>query len=456
MIGNNDIFDDEELLAIANDDNDESSSSSSCHSSTESEDEENESSSRSRLPSPSPSLKGGGDDGNTNHQSGIDVVSGSETTLANNIQQTKQTKQTGETSPSNTQTASAPKGEDQENSASSSSSGSSSSDDNDDGFLESWFETEKQTLAAAQNTSLGVDMDEDQHSDTPIEEIDDDGENNEHNDKHSDTQIEKVANGKKEIIDHGNSKNEISLGDSVLQWISSATKSASSSSSNNLCGGVVALQHTTEDHEDDAANISHSHTSTTLRLRTTTTTTPTVNLRKRSRSGNDTTTAKAIIEEVALSSSLSSGSSTSKKMANKNKKCGRVVITQNVSDAERLSTPGAMVDCLARYDSHKGCYVLEMVDLLVDKIEPMSSSGAISRDEQKMSRHGKATATTTLAITGTPTEKKYVNRSSSSEMMSDPRLVARRAEDQLKKLKRGKGRLGSTANKKKKQKRKTG
>ena len=77
--------------------------------------------------------------------------------------------------------------------------------------------------------------------------------------------------------------------------------------------------------------------------------------------------------------------------------------------AER-STLGTMVDCIARYDATKGCYVLEIVDL---DVSASTFTGKSKDDERSPSEHTSAIA--------------------------DPRSRAKQAEKQVRKLKQGRG-----------------
>ena len=78
--------------------------------------------------------------------------------------------------------------------------------------------------------------------------------------------------------------------------------------------------------------------------------------------------------------------------------------------AER-STLGTMVDCIARYDATKGCYVLEIVDL---DVSASSITGKSKDDERSPSMEHPST-------------------------IADPRSRAKQAEKQVRKLKQGRG-----------------
>jgi len=390
MIGNSDIFDQEELLAIANDS--DGSSSPSCHSSASGSGSDEENS------SPIVSTKA---------EEEIDSVSSErkEETVPNNSRAgvagcaktadalTKNDKQT-EYPPSNSQSQTAPIAKDrgEEN-------GSLSSDDDSDddgGFLESWFESEKK-VSVAQST-LEKSTHDSIHEDEDIVEMVE-------TQKKDELETES-ADGGEENIEQQNEKNRIELGASVLQWVSSAKKSEGkkkrSQSSLHDNRGVVALQHN-HDEQDFISPTSM------LRL----TTTSLGNPRKRPRAGAEC--AEATLEEI----------SSSERMV----KCGKAAYASD--NAGNILAPGAMVDCLARYDFEKGCYVLEIVDLLVNKLEPSSKA---AQDEQIV-HQGKAA---TIA-------------NATSNKCFDPRSRAKRADDQIKKLKKGKGRAGPLKKRKQKQ-----
>lgn len=189
-----------------------------------------------------------------------------------------------------------------------------SSSDDDGGFLESWLEEEKKKSVSATQNILHV-------KGTKKEEEEDDDANQ--NDK----------------------RHTIHLGESILQWISS-----SKSSEGNI-SGIVGIQ---QNHNEQGA---FSSQSSTLHL-----TTSSSNDRKRSRTGpvgGDTVT----IEQIAANTP-----------EGKITKLGQIVRTSNTAE-EKASTPGAMVDCLARFDHQKKCYVLEIVDLLVNNLESTKSVG---------------------------------------------------------------------------------
>ena len=334
MIGNDDIFDEEELLAIAND-NDSCESSSCLSSFPGSEEERNPSllgdAKVQKMTSTSNQSNGIGDNKDDTLKIG-----------SNNISNTKEE--------SNKE-----------------SDGSSSSDD-DGGFLESWLEEEKaKSESATQNILQHGTADSGAKDDTT-------------------SQISGIKSTKKEEEENnankGNDKRHtIHLGESILQWISS-----SKSIEGNI-SGIVGIQQNRNEYEAFPP-------SSTLQLLTT----PPSNDRKRSRTGTvsgDTVTIKQI------SANTPEGKIT---------KLGQVVHASNAAE-EMALTPGAMVDCLARYDDQKQCYVLEIVDLLVNNLEPSKSEDA---------------------------NKTTTNDNHAGELLYNPLLSTKRAEAHVKKMKKRK------------------
>jgi hypothetical protein len=94
------------------------------------------------------------------------------------------------------------------------------------------------------------------------------------------------------------------------------------------------------------------------------------------------------------------------------------------SDDRRKS----MVDCLAIYDDKRKCYVLELVDMFIPNLKQMDQS----TQDLEWNNNQSAVDVTTTDVSN-----------------NDPRLLARRAEAQVKKLKRGKRKsVGEGGNKK--------
>ena len=95
-----------------------------------------------------------------------------------------------------------------------------------------------------------------------------------------------------------------------------------------------------------------------------------------------------------------------------------VKVTHTVSNVEGTTSVAALVDCLARYDPERGCYVLEMVDMLIETSESDAAECRPRMDGDSRNMMG----------------------GKQSGALMDPRSVAKRAEDQVKKMKRGRGR----------------
>lgn len=339
------IFNEEELLAIAND----GGSSISNFSGSE---EEKSDSSRLHSPSLVPDSKSS----TPNEKKGVAVSS--------------------DPSSSNKQSNNGfiPKECGKKNSGSSGSD--DPSDDDYDGFLESWFEKE--------NIAKKTKVEDDTHKDKDIE-----------------THVSTDGGRKK----RENEELKVELGASVLQWISSK-KSESGATAKSSANNIDAKTNYLLGEQKDVI----SRNSTLIIV-------PTENPRKRPRQGNEYTAAT--LEKDAP------GSMSEETV----RKCGKVLYA---SDAKRLSTPGVMVDCLARWDSRKGCYVLEMVDFVVKNLETLPPDAA--HREQTACKVDAVDATATIAAG--PCAKKSLHRS--TELL-DPRSIAKRAENQLQKLKRRKG-----------------
>ncbi|KAL7482824.1 hypothetical protein ACHAW6_008490 [Cyclotella cf. meneghiniana] len=84
----------------------------------------------------------------------------------------------------------------------------------------------------------------------------------------------------------------------------------------------------------------------------------------------------------------------------------------------------AMIDCLARYDPVKKCYILELVDMTVSNLHLRSG------DDYSEPNSNEGPAAMDTAGIASPKQPE--------PLIVDPRLRARRAEDQVRKLKRGK------------------
>ena len=278
MIGNSDIFDEEELRAIANDDS--SGQSSSC------------------------SSVGGGADQTENNDM---ICAPAPTQKVDSIRRLQLTNKHDEH-----QATTAVKGKE---------SDESSSDDG--GFLESWLEVEKRITTTQDSVATNV--------------------------KCSNMNIERNDTTSQE--EEGGNQHILLLGESALQWISSSAKKKKSEISNSNKCGIVGIKQNTDRQE------AFSRTST-LRLTKT-------SCKKRSHSGKET--SEATIEEVSANNDMMPS-------LERTVKRGRIID----------SSATGMVDCLARFDTRRKCYVLEVVDLLVGNLEPSSNASVIHKNDDKM------------------------------------------------------------------------
>lgn len=327
MLGNSDIFDEEELLAIANDGG---SSSASCHSSVGSEDD---GSCKSARDAPTKT----------------DTVDGSAPIHANE-QEKKDAAGDG------------------------SSSDDDDSDDDDGGFLE-WFQAEKKADEAKTATDHALDA---SNQDESVET-----QNEDHGSRTSDA----GEAGKKTAI-------PMHLGESVLRY--------RESSRGTHAFGVVAIQRESGEHAFNKTS--------TLHL-----TFPPENAgRKRQRVGNER--MQATLQEIITDDSARGAEK-------------RSCQVKYPSDAGR-SSASDMVDCLARYDPQRGCYVLEVVDLLVDNVRPFAEE---AQNAEQMSK---------IASDARDSDD-AVQQPSNPAGLFDIRSIAKRADDQIKSLRR-KGRAAST------------
>ena len=285
MIGNSDIFDEEELRAIANDDSSGQSSSCSSVGNAADQTENND-----MICAPAPTQK---------------------------VDSTRQLQLTNKHDEHQATTAVKGKESDE-----------SSSDDG--GFLESWLEVEKRTTSTTPNISQDSVATNVKCSINNIEQ--------------NDTTTSKEEEGGNQHI--------LQLGESALQWISlSAKKKKSEINNSNKCG-IVGIEH-----NHHVMQEAFSRTST-LRLTKT-------SCRKRSHSGKET--SEATIEEISANNDMMPSSE-------------RTVERGRIID----SSATGMVDCLARFDPRRKCYVLEVVDLLVGNLEPSLNVPVIHRNDDKI------------------------------------------------------------------------
>ena len=302
MIGHSDIFDEEELRAIANDDSGQSSSCSSV---------------------------GGGADQTENNDM---ICAPAPTQKVDSIRQLQLTNKHDEQ-----QATTAVKGKE---------SDESSSDDG--GFLESWLEVEKRTTSTTQKICVGDANKILSNGSKALKNL----VSHDYvatNVKCSNINIERNDTTSKE--EEGGYQHILLLGESALQWISSSAKKKKSEISNSNKCGIVGIKQNTDRQE------AFSRTST-LRLTKT-------SCKKRSHSGKET--SEATIEEVSANNDMMPS-------LERTVKRGRIID----------SSATGMVDCLARFDTRRKCYVLEVVDLLVGNLEPSSNASVIHKNDDKM------------------------------------------------------------------------
>lgn len=335
MGNNDDIFDEEDLLAIANDGGDSSSSNGS--------DEEGHGGSP-RVPAKTDDPSLAAENPSASGDGGHDGVKTECPSLPSSEEEPKHPSSAQKPEVAGTEDGCA-------------SPSSSDGDSDDGGFLESWVKEKEANRKANANQ-----------------------EDNCHEDRHE----PEYSDGGEKYESPGNGKTRVELGASVLQWISREESGGKGTA--DRATGVVGIQQT-----NDAAL-------SPLLLLTTSENSP----RKRRRGGDES--AKATIEDISEQTA-----------SDRRVQSGRVV---HASDATRSSNSGNMVDCLARYDPAKRCYVLEMVGMRIDNLQPMGEQAQ--------------------TIAGTDTQPRSKREPHITQ--SDPRSIAKRAEEQVKQLKRGKGR----------------
>ncbi|KAL7533261.1 hypothetical protein ACHAWF_004434 [Thalassiosira exigua] len=374
MIGNIDIFDEDELLAIANDDGE--SSSSSCHSSVGSEGANDP----SRSTAPLAKIQA----------EELDVQPHGNISLSDGKVDLRPP-------PSAEQTQTSPRVKDEDEGDGNDDGTASSEDDSDDddGFLDSWFETEK--MAEAARTKSESASHEDDKTDAIVGSLGEHKSSNGHTDD-----VQKTM---------GREKNEmkVALGESARRWISLVNASRGGRSITNTThkaskcqdiDGVVAIENNFEEKS--------VHQLPPELLLTTYTERP----RKRRRAGNDS--VPVVLKDI-------SGERSSERMA---KQRGQGVYSWGGGSP---STPGAMIDCVAIYDHERGCYILEIVDLTVNNLKLFSET--VNKEQMK---------DRTMAMAEASSGR---NPPANAPPELGPRYVAKQAEDQLKRLKRGKGKV---------------
>ncbi|KAL7437718.1 hypothetical protein ACHAXM_005804 [Skeletonema potamos] len=198
----------------------------------------------------------------------------------------------------------------------------------------------------------------------------------------------------------------IHLGESVVRWITShqisqvsknkQKKKQTNVDERSICtyDGVISIQNI----DKDGFNNEKPSSARRLTVR---------NKIQRQSPGWEVT--EATIEQF--------GASSGDTLNNRKRQRGQATLAP---DAERANL-GTIVDCLARYDPHKGAYVLEIVDSDVSGLTTMTpedyDGNGKSEDDDKIA-----------ALTERP-----------RATIADPRSRAKQAEIQLRKLKQGRG-----------------
>jgi len=370
-INNADIFDEEELLAIANDSDDDSSGGSSSSSSSASASSPHV---EERVQSTSKSLplleENATDKRNERH---------------NQSQHESITKHMSDES-------------------------SSDDDDDDDGFLESWLDAEN----AKKKNAVPAEVEESQVEES--DEVVQDEVVLTHVNKKATIESEHNGDESKKNIDVPNeSRTELQLGTSVLNWISGRGRKTNKNSRSKLYEsdgsnvGLVAIERT---HEDDKP----LQSTTILRLTTT-------NLRKRMRAGASDTITATLEEDSSYNKKCSPDTP---------KKCIGQATFPTKTDGAMPSSDGAMVDCLAIYDRRRRCYVLEIVDCVVTELKPSSENN----DVVATSTRNKRTTDGAKLATKSPNEHDELDRNAAAGKLIDPRSSTKRADYQIKLLKR--------------------
>lgn len=367
-INNADVFDEEELLAIANDSDDDSSGGSSRISSSSAAAASPHVEARVRTPSlPLRALEeDAADKINERH------IQSQHESIAKHM----------------------------------SDASSSDDDDDDDGFLESWFDAEnakkRYAVPAEAAESQVEEFEEEIHNEVPTTNTD--------NEKATKDVKQDGGEAKNNIDTPNERRTELQLGTSVLNWISvrgRKTKKYSLSKMHESDGSNVGLVAIERNHEDN-----NPQGSAILRLSTS-------NTRKR-RSVGSSDSITATLEEDA---------SSNKGSADKPKRYIGQASFPNETDGAMSTSDGAMVNCLAVYNRQSRCYVLEIVDVMVTNLATSSEEVATSTRNERKADGAK------LAIKS-PSQHGELNCKATAGILIDPRSSSKRADNQIKLLKR--------------------
>ena len=294
-------------------------------------------------------------------------------------------------------------------------------DDDDDGFLESWFEAEdakKRSLVSAREENASSELDESGR----VKNGGDKTTTNNSDDKEE--IMESMQDGERETQEHNEMKNgdriKLLLGPSVLNWISGKktrySRSKLHKTDDSTCG-LVGIERYCSGQDDTFSQRS----SLILRL---------ANNSSRKRTRVETSeTVVANLETDTLSSS-----SPVEKPTNY---IGQATFPNQRKDGGiATSSDEPMVDCIAIYDHNKKCYVLEVVDYVVTHLS-LSSSENNEADTTISSRNERNAEVRKLTLKSPPNQNDKLEGSKGTMQLIDPRSSTKRADNQIKMLKRG-------------------
>jgi len=254
---------------------------------------------------------------------------------------------------------------------------------------------------------------------------------------------------------------KIDIGESILRWISnqksamgndpSAKRPGNREISNNAIdlnakirsnhhgfGGVISIQ------QSKSKKISSS-SSSLMRLSTSAATHDTTG---RSRTSNKAANVgQVILERFAPRGESASASASDTAQIAKTQIPSTQSGQASFAPNPETTLPGTMVDCLAIYDSQRGCYVLEIVDMTVSKLRAVSSKAALAYSNRIAGSTGTRSTNNDAGMKETTMNTMIPDATVPEPILIDPRSRAKRAEDQIRRLKRGKGRQsGGVAN----------
>ncbi|KAL7472375.1 hypothetical protein ACHAXS_012705 [Conticribra weissflogii] len=325
-------------------------------------------------------------------------------------------------------------------------------DENDVGFLETWSRREKNNTTPSFPTTTDEIASDDSRPDGQRMDTVTIEEEMKIETTNSTLESERVSTSKSTQMQKSQSEEmicniNVEIGESVIQWISNtkssmrhdpkATRPGNRAISNNTknaekllnyheFGGVISIQ--------QSRSKVNTYPSSLMRLSTSPT--------KNHKTGHPRTSKKAsnvsqvILESIPPEGESASASETTQKM--KTIQSGQASLAPNPES----TLPGTMVDCLAIYDSKRGCYILEIVDLTVSKLRVVSNKAAVANSKPSVESSNNDDAVvkeTTMNIT-------IPDAAVPQPTLIDPRSRAKRAEDQIRRLKRLKGKQsGMTA-----------